>query len=341
MPPCTRKARSERRQNISPRLGRNLVLAISLGVAVYLTLFAFLGIKDVGAALMNFHLWLVPAIVGLVGLSYVVRFFRWSYYLKIIDVSLPHLTNAAIFVSGLSMTISPGKLGEMLKSVFIRQMSGEPVAHTAPTVVAERATDATGMVAWGLLGALALGLGPATLLLFLGLTAVGIVVVRSERLSLRAARAVGKVPLLWRLAPHMTAFQGSSNILLKLRPLIVGTGLSFLGWGLECVAVYLCVLGLGVQQPFMVVVFIFAVSSLAGALSFVPGGIGVADAGLAAMFGTLAGLSGGLAGAATFVIRLVTMWFATLLGLLGLFVVQRLVGRGTLSQAQTRFQPTR
>jgi hypothetical protein len=39
------------------------------------------------------------------------------------------------------MTISPGKLGEVLKSVFIRQVNGAPIARTAPAVVAERATD--------------------------------------------------------------------------------------------------------------------------------------------------------------------------------------------------------
>ncbi len=54
------------------------------------------------------------------------------------------------------MTISPGKLGEVLKSVFVRQVSGAPIARTAPAVVAERATDGTGMVAWGFLGAFAL-----------------------------------------------------------------------------------------------------------------------------------------------------------------------------------------
>src|SRR3712207_7433508 len=68
------------------------------------------------------------------------------------------------------MTISPGKLGEVLKSVFIKDVAGPPVPRTAPAVVAERATDGTGMVLWGLLGALAFSFGPWLLLLFLALT---------------------------------------------------------------------------------------------------------------------------------------------------------------------------
>lgn len=275
------------------RLKRNLLLAIGLAVAVYLVLAVLSGFGDLRAALDGFRWSLVPAILGLVALSYVVRFFRWSYYLKVLGVSLPTGINAVIFTAGLSMTISPGKLGEVLKSLFIKQVSGDPVSRTAPAVVAERVTDGTGMVIWGMLGVLAFNFGPGFLLLFLGITVLGIVVLRSKRLSILAERAMSRLPVLDKLAPHVGDFHGASNILLGARPLVVGTAFSFVSWGLECLAVYLCAVAVEAQQPFLVVVFIFAVSSLVGALSFVPGGIGVAEAGLAGMFGTVAGLAGG------------------------------------------------
>jgi glycosyltransferase 2 family protein len=107
---------------------------------------------------------------------------------------------------------------------------------------------------------------------------------------------------------------------------VVASGISFLGWGLECAAVYLCALGVGAEEPFLVVVFVFAVSSLAGAASMLPGGIGAAEAGMAGMFMAVAGLSGGLAVALTFIVRLTTLWFATLLGVAGLLLVRRVIG---------------
>lgn len=308
------------------RLKRNLLLALGLGLAVYLVLFLISGFDDLELALEDFQWSLVPAILGLVVLSYVGRFFRWVYYLRILGISIPTGVNAAIFAAGLSMTISPGKLGEVLKSLFVKQVSGEPVARTAPAVVAERATDGTGMVLWGLLGVMAFNYGPGLLLLFLGMTVAGIAVLRSKRLSLFVERGMARVPFLSRFAPHVGAFHGASNTLLGTRPLIVGTVISFLAWGLECVAVYLCAVGVGAERPFLVVVFIFAVSSLAGALSFVPGGIGVAEAGLAGMFGAVAGLEGGLAVALTLLIRLATLWFATLIGIAGLVLVRRMIG---------------
>jgi uncharacterized membrane protein YbhN (UPF0104 family) len=131
------------------RLRRNLVLALALGAAVYMILAILSDFPRLVAALDGFDYALIPAILGLVALSYVGRFFRWTYYLRVLKVSIPTGINAAIFTSGLSMTISPGKLGEVLKSVFVRRVSGAPIARTAPAVVAERATDGTGMVLWG------------------------------------------------------------------------------------------------------------------------------------------------------------------------------------------------
>ena len=308
------------------RLKKNLILALGLGVAVYLTLAIASGLDELRAALADFDYRLIPAILGLVGFSYVVRFVRWAYYLKLLRVRMPLAQNAAIFAAGLSMTISPGKLGEVLKSVFIKDVTGAPVARTAPAVVAERATDGTGMVIWGLLGALAFDFGPWVLLAFLAITVVGIAMLRSKKLSLLAERVLERLPLLNKLAPHVGTFHGASNELLALRPLVVGTAISFVCWGLEILAVYLCSVGVGAQIPFLMVVFIFAVSSLAGALFFTPGGIGVAEAGLAGMFGTVAGLSRGPAVALTFIIRLATLWFAALVGIAGLFVVRRVVG---------------
>ncbi|HEV2744122.1 MAG TPA: lysylphosphatidylglycerol synthase transmembrane domain-containing protein [Rubrobacter sp.] len=315
------------------RLGRSLVLAVVLGVVVFAALSVFADFSKVSAALSGFNVALIPAILGLVTLSYAGRFVRWLYYLKVLKVSVPLGQNAAIFTAGLSMTISPGKLGEVLKSVFVRQASGAPIARTAPAIFAERATDGTGMVLWGFIGALALNLPPWTMLAFLGVAVFGIAVLRSKTLSLLAERVLLKLPLLHKLAPHLRSFHGASNELLGARPLVVGTAISFFSWGLECLGVYLCAVGLGADVGFLMVTFVFAVSSLLGVLSMIPGGIGAVEAGLALQFVRLAELSTGLAGALTFVIRLATLWWATLLGILGLLLVRRMLGDAPLESA--------
>ena len=305
------------------RLKKNLVLALCLGVVVYLALALFSGFGDLKIALASFDYALVPTILGFVLLSYAVRFVRWVYYLRLLDVRMPLAKNVAIFVAGLAMTVSPGKLGGVLKSVFIRQVTGTPIAHTMPAVVTERVTDGTGIVLWGLLGASTFSYGMGSLLSFLTVTAVGIAVLRSKKLSLLAEKTLLKLPLLNRLVPHIGGFHGATNELLAMRPLVVGTVLSLCSWGLELLAVYLCVVAIGAEVHFLVVTFIFVVASLGGALTMLPGGIGAVEAGMAGMFASIVNLSGGLSVALTFVLRLATVWFATLIGVLGLLFVSR------------------
>ena len=309
------------------KLGRNFVLALVLGVAVYLILAVLTGFEDLRQALGQFRWPLIPVILGLVFTSYIGRFVRWLYYLRVLNVSVPPKENVAIFAAGLSMTISPGKLGEVLKSVFVRQVAGTPVARTAPTVLAERVTDGTGMILWGLLGALAFSFGPGILLVFLALTIFGIAVLRSKKLSLLAERVLTKIPVLNRFAPHLSDFHGASNKLLGTRSLVVTTIISFVSWGFEIAAVYLCVIGIGAEVPFLMVVFIFAVASIVGVASMLPGGIGSAEAFLAGQFIVIAGLSSGPAAAVTFVIRVATLWFAIVLGIAGLLALRFLLGK--------------
>lgn len=317
------------------RLRRNLIPALALAVAVYFVLAVVSGLGDLRAALDDMNWSLLPPIFGLVALSYVGRFTRWMYYLRLLKVHVPLGKNAAIFAAGLSMTISPGKLGEVLKSVFVRRVSGAPVARTAPVVVAERATDGTGMVLWGLLGALSFSFGLWTILAFLALTVFGIAVLRSKKLSLLAERVLLRLPVFNRLAPHLADFHGASNELLGARPLVVGTVISFLSWGLEILAVYLCAVAIGAELDFLLVVFVFAVSSLGGALSMVPGGLGVAEAGLAGMFVGLGGLAKGPAVALTFLVRLATLFFATFIGIIGLMIVRAVVGEPAVEDVET------
>ena len=305
-------------------LKRNFTVALALGVGVYLVLAILSGIGDLREALARFDWRLIPASLALVGTSYVLRYVRWSYFLRRIGIRLEPRTGVAIFVAGLSMTISPGKFGEVLKSVLIVNASGDPIAKTTPAVLSERITDGLGMAAWGLLGAFAFGFGPGVPVVFLGITAIGVLMLRSKRFSIFFAKLLERVPKVRALAPRVADFHGASNHLLSSVSLAVGSVLAFVIWSLEISAVYLIVHGVGAATPFMKVAFIFAVSSIVGLVSMLPGGIGVTEASLTGMFRVTAGLASGPAAAATLITRLVTLWFAASLGILGLAATRRL-----------------
>lgn len=309
------------------RLKQNFAVALALGATVYLVLALLSDTGDLRETLYRFEWTVVPVALALMGASYAVRYVRWSYYLRRLGVRIRPRADVPIFAAGLAMTISPGKVGEVLKSAFILQVSGDPVAKTVPAVVAERVTDGIGMVAWGLLGALAFDFGSGVLVAFLGTIVVGVYVLKSRQLSVLVADSLERIPILRRLASHVEIFHDASNRLLTAGPLGAGSVLSFGAWGLELLAVYLVVWGTRATVPFLEIVFIFAVGSIVGLLSMLPGGLGAAEASLAGMFKAVAGMASGPAVVATFVVRLVTLWFAVFVGILGLVAVQCFVPR--------------
>jgi uncharacterized membrane protein YbhN (UPF0104 family) len=71
-------------------------------------------------------------------------------------------------------------------------------------------------------------------------------------------------------------------------------------------------------------VFIYSATTLGGVVT--PGGLGVTDGGMTALLSYTAGRSAPAAGAATLVIRLCTLWFAVLVGVLALLIFRRRVG---------------
>jgi uncharacterized protein (TIRG00374 family) len=292
----------------APRLFRSLLIAIALGAAVALGLAATADLAATLDALARFRWRLGPLIVLAVLANWALRFAKWHFYLRCLDVRLAWGPSLRVFLAGFTMAISPGKLGEVLKAVLVRDLVGTPVSLTASVVMAERLTDVAGLVALGALGVTALPRGPLLLggiaLVLLG----ALVALRTRAIGRRARRLIPG-----RLVEPVRLFVHSGRALLSTRALAVAVALSILSWFLESLAFTLIVRGVDVALPLRATTFVYAFAQLAGAVSMLPGGLGVAEGSLT---GLLVGLGTPLpeAAAATLLVRTVTLWFAVGLG---------------------------
>ncbi|MFM2031824.1 MAG: hypothetical protein RLZZ297_589, partial [Chloroflexota bacterium] len=222
-----------------------------------------------------------------------------------------------LFCAGMVMAVTPGKVGEVLKSYLLRRINQTPVSVSAPIVFAERMTDGIAML---LLMAVGLTLYPPAAPLFyllLGLTVLGIAALQSERL-------VGYV--LARLAhtrfaqPLHNAYE-SSKSLLGWKMLLGNTLLSIVSWFFECVAFLYVLQGLGIAPSWVVLqqsTFIFAASTLFGLVSLIPGGLGVSEASSTGLLVWMVPMTQAAATAATLVIRFGTLWFGVAIGMVTL-----------------------
>jgi uncharacterized protein (TIRG00374 family) len=83
---------------------------------------------------------------------------------------------------------------------------------------------------------------------------------------------------------------------------------------------------------------IYAASTIAGALSFLPGGLGVTEGGMTILLVETAHLDHSIAFNATLLTRLATLWFGVLLGMVLLAIARTRISRNVKSTAPSQAQ---
>jgi glycosyltransferase 2 family protein len=302
-----------------------IVLGVAAGVAVYVGFSIWAGAGEVAAALARFNWWMAVAALGLAAANYLVRFVRWQQYLRLLGLNVPAGESFLVFLSGFSLTVTPGKLGEAVKAFLLRESRGIPATRTAPIVVAERFTDLVGLLLLAGVGVFSFDVDRRFLAAGAGLIGIGLLVISVESIARLALRVVGRVPGVRAVAPKLEEFYKTTATLLKPGPLLSAVALSTVSWFFECVAFWLVVHGFaGAQLDLQAATFIYAAMTIVGALSFLPGGLGATEAGMLALIGKLGtGTDHAMAAAATFVTRLATLWFAVAVGLVALVFFAR------------------
>jgi len=301
------------------QLRKRIILSVVIGIVVVALLGLVSDLSQVGASLSNFAWHTVPVILGFTVLNYVLRWLKWDLYLRHLNLgaTVSRGDSALMFTAGMVMAVTPGKIGEVLKSYLLRRINQTPISISAPIVVAERMTDGIAML---LLMGVGLTLYPPAAPLFwalVGATVLGIVLIQSTKtvnwmLSLVAHTRFAQ--------PLQNAYQ-SSRTLLGWGLLSSITLISVVSWFFECIAFMYVLEGLGITPSLVVLqqsTFIFAASTLFGLVSLLPGGLGVSEASSTGLLVWMIPMSTAAAAAATMLIRFGTLWFGVLLGVVAL-----------------------
>lgn len=314
-------------RTILRRFRHGVILGIVLALVVYVSYTAWVGASEVASVLARFSWSLLVPLLALSAANYVIRWGRWEMYLRALGIRIPLRTSVAVFLAGLAMTVTPGKVGEFLKSYLLKATDGVPMAVSAPVVLIERFTDLLSLVLLASFGAASYGGAAGATVLFSSgaVLGVGLVVLRSERLTGQAVGVLAHLPLGKRLAPKVEEAARSSRTLLGPGLLGAGLLLGALAWACECTGYWLAFRGFDGPAPtFPVSVFGYAFSTVLGVVS--PGGLGPTDIGLVELARQFTpGLTREVATAASFLVRICTLWFAVLLGARALFGFRRLL----------------
>ncbi|WP_267633630.1 lysylphosphatidylglycerol synthase transmembrane domain-containing protein [Frigidibacter sp. RF13] len=265
----------------------------------------------------------IALLLALSLLNYFLRAVRWQVFSRALRLQVPARTGLLHYFGGFAMSVTPGKIGELVRLRWLARAANAPVERAAPAALGDRAFDLAAMallLSTALPFAIRIPGAPAIALLALGSAAaathprlLATLVGLAYRLSGR--RFPRLTARLRRAALSLGAF-GAPSVL------IGALCLGLAGWLAEIWAFHLLLGWLGAEVGFATALAIFVFSTLAGGLTGAPGGLGGAEAAMVALI-TVAGVPLPAAIAATALIRFTTLWFAVLLGLMAFPFAER------------------
>lgn len=295
-------------------------------IALLAVLFAFViaGLVGLAAAtgweetkhqLMKLNWGQITILLGLSLVNYLFRGTRWHLFANRLGLPTTLTQDIRHFLGGFAMSVTPGRVGELIRMRWLRRETGWAVERTAPLVLMDRASDLAAM-ALILAGGIALSAGGIAMAMPVAILALAAAYVATRPKLLAACvtllyRTIGRFP---RLMGRVRMAARSLGVFSTGPIMATAFALGLIGWIAEGYAFHLLLIWMGADIGFAKAVAVFTFSTLAGGLTGAPGGVGGAEAAMVALL-SLEGIPLEISIPATAVIRLTTLWFAILIGL--------------------------
>jgi len=296
------------------KLSKKIILII-ISVIILYSVFLFLSdLEKISYKITEFKFEFLPLIFLSVISSWFCVYYRWNFLLKTFGIHIPHKQNFQIFMGGSALGITPGKVGELFKSQFLKEKYNIPRTKSAPLIIAEKFYD---IVAAVIISALGIWFFPELgYVLIVGIVVLIIIfkLLNSKKIFNNCIKILSKLKFLENLIQPLSSSHDILQKTLSGKTLIFSILLSMAYWISTGFACYFVILGFGIDTiPFLNSISTYSSSIIAGALSFVPGGIGIAESSLVSLL-SIQNIETSEAIILVIFIRLFTLWFTTITG---------------------------
>ncbi|MFH1196499.1 MAG: lysylphosphatidylglycerol synthase transmembrane domain-containing protein [bacterium] len=308
------------------KVKKHIFISLTVAAIIYLALSFYADYDSVIKSFANFNWLYLPVLLLLSYLNYSVRFLKWDYYIHLLNIKLSRRDSFNIFMSGLVMSVTPGKMGELLKSYLVKKITNEPISRTAPIIVVERLTDFLSLLLLALMGSYVFDYGRPIIIGSSVFFILIVMLISSKKMSFAVIDMFGKIGFVKKHIKKVHDAYESSYQMLRPRPLFYMILVSLVSWFFECFGFYLILFNFNVADSVLLPTFIYAFATIVGSLTMLPGGLGVTDGSLTFLL-TQRGVSLEIAVASTFIIRVVTLWFAVLVGAVTVMLYQKTIGK--------------
>jgi uncharacterized protein (TIRG00374 family) len=304
-----------------PRKRVRALIPFAIGVAAIVALVVVVNPRQFGSEARRFSIVAIPFVVLLSISYYLVQGVRWHFLLRDAGVKLPLGDTVLLNVAGQSTGLLP--LGELSRAVLVSEVGESEIGAVVATVTVQELIYTVFMIAAAIPGSFehpAWGGAVVAALLF----TVIVFAMLTVPAVFRVVRAVARrVPVLRRFRDDIDELRRETVVLLRRPDTYTWSVLSLFG---VLIAITLFWLVVHSIDPNLLswpeAAFVYAVSHVAGAISFLPGGLGAYEASIAGLL-VAAGANIQTGAAIAVLHRTADKGIATLIGMLAYLIARR------------------
>ena len=300
------------------KLENNIILMIVAAAAIYAIFLFISDYQKISDVVIDFKIEYLIPILSLVTVSWIPLILMWHLLLKKNGINIPFRKNIVIWLSGSALSLTPGQIGELIKSQLIKTLYDIPRTKTAPVVLVEKFYSLTGAIIAGIIGIIILGMDFNLVLFSIAILSIIFLLIYYRPVLQYGLKRITKFKFFSKYSDNIT---DSYEILRNS----TGSGISSICialaicyWIIISLSVYVTLLAFGIEGvSFLKTISIYTSSVIIGVITFIPGGLGVTEGSLVGLF-TLEGINVSIALILSVVIRLTTLWYSVSIGFIGL-----------------------
>lgn len=295
-----------------------ILLTIVSIIFLYAILLIFSDIEKIYDKVIDFKIEFLPIILVLSPLAWFLVYIRWYLLLQNLDIKIPHKDNFLIFLGSAALGITPGKVGELLKSQFFKEKFDVERTKTVPLIFIEKFYDIISAVIISFFG---IWYFQEAAYIIIGATASIVILsilISSQSTFNKAVRVFGKFSFTKKFLDPLSESYVYIRKSLSWKIAILSISLSIGYWLIVSLIVYFVMLALSIDPlDFGVLIITYTSSLILGAVSFLPGGIGVTEGTLVGLF-SLQNIEISTAVVLVVFIRIFILWYSVIVGFISL-----------------------
>ena len=284
-----------------------------IAVFVYAVFIALSDFSVIYETILHFPLESIPIIISLALLASFTRAVRYHLYLNNVNINIKFSQSVMIYFAGLSMELTPVRVGQVITSYILKEKFNKPVTQSAPVIVAERITDLIGLVVISVPAVFLVGEISWIILLAIAILLSIIILTQKRQPFDLLLNLFIRFKTLQNPIKYFKEMYENTYLLMRKRILAISSILSSVSWLIEGVGIFVIIKSLAIPIGLHESVLVYTKSAFIGGLSFIPNGIGVADS-IFVSFLLPYGADFSIATTAMILARLHFMWFRIALG---------------------------